>query len=93
MPTPRSSSIPIGEARAPRTPDLVVPVNGPGGDAGTLKATASQITQVPQPAAQHRACHLDVIAQSSRTTSFWYFCVPNDQTVHLESCGNTTIPR
>jgi len=28
-------------------------------------------------------------AQSQSNDEFWYFCVPNDQTVHLESCGNT----
>jgi len=78
-----------GEARAPRTPDLVVPVNGPGGDAGTLNGTASQITQVLNLPRNTERVYLDVIAQSQSNDEFWYFCVPNDQTVHLESCGNT----
>src|SRR6185312_11059244 len=30
---------------APRVPDIVVPVNGSGGDAGTLNTTTDQITQ------------------------------------------------
>src|SRR5579862_6342091 len=34
-----------GGGHAPRTPDVVVPVNGAGGDAGTLNNGASQITQ------------------------------------------------
>jgi len=32
-----------------------------------------------------------VIAQSQINDEFWYFCVPNDQTSNLESCGNTAF--
>ena len=35
--------------------------------------------------------YLDVIAQSQSNDEFWYFCVPNDQTSNLESCGNTAF--
>jgi hypothetical protein len=35
--------------------------------------------------------YLDVIAQSQIGDEFWYFCVPNDQTGPLESCGNTAF--
>ena len=78
-----------GEERAPRTPDLVVPVNGPGGDAGTLNGTASQITQTLILPTNVERAYLDVIAQSQSNDEFWYFCVPDDQAVHLQSCGNT----
>lgn len=78
-----------GEGRAPHTPDLVVPVNGPGGDAGTLNGTASQITQTLTLPTNVERAYLDVIAQSQSNDEFWYFCVPDDQAVHLQSCGNT----
>ncbi len=35
--------------------------------------------------------YLDIIAQSQSNDEFWYFCVPNDQTANLESCGNTAF--
>jgi len=82
---------PATEERAPRTPDVVVPVNGPGGDAGTLNGTASQITQALNLPRNTERVYLDVIAQSQSNDEFWYFCVPGDQTVHLESCGNTAF--
>jgi hypothetical protein len=34
---------------------------------------------------------MDVISQSQIGDEFWYFCVPNDQTGALESCGNTAF--
>ena len=80
-----------GAERAPRTPDVVVPVNGAGGDAGTLNGTASQITQALNLPRNTERVYLDVIAQSQSNDEFWYFCVPSDQTVHLESCGNTAF--
>ncbi len=76
---------------APPTPDIVVPVNGTGGDAGTLNTTADQITQVLDLPTNVERAYLDVIAQSQSNDEFWYFCVPNDQTTNLESCGNTAF--
>jgi len=35
--------------------------------------------------------YLDIIAQSQSNDEFWYFCVPNDETSNLESCGNTAF--
>ena len=67
----------------------MVPVNGPGGDAGTLNGTASQITQTLTLPTNVERAYLDVIAQSQSNDEFWYFCVPDDQAVHLQSCGNT----
>jgi hypothetical protein len=77
--------------RAPVTPDIVVPVNGSGGDAGTLNTTASQITQTLNLPTNVERVYLDVIAQSQSNDEFWYFCVPADQTSNLESCGNTAF--
>ncbi len=77
--------------RAPVTPDIVVPVNGSGGDAGTLNTTSSQITQTLNLPTNVERVFLDVIAQSQSNDEFWYFCVPNDQTTNLESCGNTAF--
>src|SRR5205814_7894426 len=70
-------------------PDLVVPVNGPGGDAGTLGSSTSQITQTLTLPTNVERAYLDVIAQSQSNDEFWYFCVPSDQATNLESCGNT----
>jgi Peptide N-acetyl-beta-D-glucosaminyl asparaginase amidase A len=74
---------------APRTPDVVAPVNGPSGDAGTLNSTASQITQTLDLPRNTERVYLDVIAQSQSNDEFWYFCVPNSEAANLESCGNT----
>ncbi|HKF48630.1 MAG TPA: peptide-N4-asparagine amidase [Terracidiphilus sp.] len=76
---------------APVTPDIVVPVNGGGGDAGTLFTTTDQITQTLNLPTNVERVYLDVIAQSQSNDEFWYFCVPNDQTANLESCGNTAF--
>jgi hypothetical protein len=76
---------------APRVPDIVVPVEGSGGDAGTLNTTTDQITQALSLPTNLESVYLDVIAQSQSNDEFWYFCVPNDQTGPLESCGNTAF--
>jgi hypothetical protein len=76
---------------APRTPDIVVPVEGSGGDAGTLNTATDQITQALSLPTNVESVYLDVIAQSQSNDEFWYFCVPNDQTSDLESCGNTAF--
>jgi hypothetical protein len=78
-------------APAAKVPDVVVPVNGSGGDAGTLNTTTDQITQTLNLPANTERVYLDVIAQSQSNDEFWYFCVPNDQTSNLESCGNTAF--
>jgi hypothetical protein len=76
---------------APETPDIVVPVEGSGGDAGTLNTTSDQITQSLTLPTNVERVYLDVIAQSQSNDEFWYFCVPNDQTSNLEACGNTAF--
>jgi len=76
---------------APAVPDIVVPVEGSGGDAGTLNTTSDQITQALSLPTNVERVYLDVIAQSQSNDEFWYFCVPNDQAANLESCGNTAF--
>lgn len=76
---------------SPVTPDIVVPVNGPGGDAGTLNTTSDQITQPLNLPTNVERVYLDVIAQSQIGDEFWYFCVPNDEAANLLSCGNTAF--
>ena len=76
---------------APLTADIVVPVNGGGGDAGTLNTTTDTISQTLSLPTNVERAYLDVIAQSQSNDEFWYFCVPNDQTSNLESCGNTAF--
>ena len=83
---------PAGEdARPAVTPDIVVPVNGTGGDAGTLNTTSDTISQALNLPTNVERVYLDVIAQSQSGDEFWYFCVPNDQASNLESCGNTAF--
>jgi hypothetical protein len=79
------------EDGAPPVPDIVIPVNGTGGDAGTLNTTTDRITQTLNLPTNVERVVLDVIAQSQSNDEFWYFCVPNDQTGNLESCGNTAF--
>lgn len=79
------------DTRAAVTPDIVVPVNGGGGDAGTLNTTTDTISQSLNLPTDVERVYLDVIAQSQSNDEFWYFCVPNDQTTNLESCGNTAF--
>jgi len=74
-----------------KTADIVVPVEGSGGDAGTLNTTSDQITQALSLPRNVERVYLDLIAQSQSNDEFWYFCVPDDQTANLESCGNTAF--
>lgn len=74
---------------APRTPDIVVPVNGSGGDAGTLNTTSDKITQTLNLPTNVERVYLDVIAQSQSADEFWYFCVPDNEASNLQSCGGT----
>jgi hypothetical protein len=76
---------------APITADVVVPVNGGGGDAGTLNTTADTISQTLNLPTNVERVYMDVIAQSQSNDEFWYFCVPDDQTSNLESCGKTAF--
>ena len=80
-----------GSGQAPRTADIVVPVEGSGGDAGTLNTGSDQVTATLQLPRNVEGVYLDVISQSQSSDEFWYFCVPNDQTTNLESCGNTAF--
>jgi hypothetical protein len=77
-------------APAPVVPDVVVPVNGSGGDAGAVNS-GQQITQVVNLPENTDKVFLDVVSQSQSNDEFWYLCVPNDQTGNLESCGNTAF--
>ncbi len=75
---------------ASAAPDVVIPVSGINSPY-ELDTTASELkTTVTAPRNVERA-YLDVIAQSQSNDEFWYFCVPNDVTGKLESCGNTAF--
>jgi len=79
------------DSRGRATPDFVVPVNGSGGDAGTLNTTADMISRALNLPTNVERVYLDVIAQSQSNDEFWYFCVPSDQAGNLLSCGNTAF--
>ncbi len=74
---------------APRTPDIVVPVNGSGGDAGTLSTPTDEITQTLDLPRNVERVYLDVISQSQGSDEFWYLCVPADEASNLASCPGT----
>ena len=76
---------------APRVPDIVVPVEGSGGDAGTLNTTSDRITQTLNLPTNVERVFLDVIAQSQSGDEFWYLCVPSGQASNLQTCGNTAF--
>lgn len=76
---------------APRVPDIVVPVNGAGGDAGTLNTTTDSISQTLNLPMNVEQVYLDVIAQNQHDDEFFYFNVPNDQAANLESNGGTAF--
>ena len=80
-------------APAPRVPDVVVAVNGTGGDAGTSNTTTDAITQTLNLPFNTERVYLDVIAQSQSNDEFWYFCVPNNQTSNLESSATRPSAR
>lgn len=76
---------------APRVPDIVVPVNGSGGDAGTLSNTSSQITQTLNLPRNVEQVYLDVIAQNQSSDEFFYLNVPDNQASELETYPGTAF--
>lgn len=76
---------------ASRAPDIVIPVNGGGGDAGTLNTGSDAITQTLNLPQNVESAYLDIIAQSQSADEFWYTCVPNNEAVNLQSCGGTAF--
>ena len=76
---------------APETPDVVVPVNGTGGDAGTLNTTTDTISQTLNLPENVESVYLDVIAQPQSQDEFYYFNVPNNETSNLQSYGGTAF--
>jgi Peptide N-acetyl-beta-D-glucosaminyl asparaginase amidase A len=75
---------------APATPDIVVGLSS-GSNPAVLNTTADQVSQTVNLPRNVEKVYLDVFAQSQINDEFWYFCVPNDQTGPLESCGNTAF--
>lgn len=78
-------------AKAPVTPDVVIPLPDAAGGAVALDSGASQLSQSISLPINTERVFLDVIAQSQSDDEFWYTCVPNDVASELESCGNTAF--
>jgi Peptide N-acetyl-beta-D-glucosaminyl asparaginase amidase A len=76
---------------APATPDIVVPVNGTGGDAGTLNTTTDTISQTLDLPENVESVYLDVISQPQSNDEFYYFNVPDNETNNLQSFGGTAF--
>lgn len=77
-----------GRGDAPKTPDVVIPLQGPG-DGTFLNTTTDQLSKTLTLPTNIESAYLDVIAQSQSNDEFWYFGVPNALTTELESNGNT----
>ncbi len=78
------------QAQAPITPDIVASLSS-GNSPATLNTGADQVTQTVTLPRNVEKVYLDVISQSQIGDEFWYFCVPNDVTGELESCGNSAF--
>jgi hypothetical protein len=76
---------------APAVPDIVVPVNGPGGSAGTLNTTTDTISQTLNLPENVERVYLDVIAQPQSNDEFYYFNVPDSEENNLLSYGGTAF--
>lgn len=76
---------------APAVPDIVVPVNGPGGSAGTLNTTTDTISQTLNLPENVERVYLDVIAQPQSNDEFYYFNVPDSEENNLQSYGGTAF--
>jgi hypothetical protein len=76
---------------APAVPDIVVPVNGPGGSAGTLNTTTDTISQTLNLPENVERVYLDVIAQPQSNDEFYYFNVPDSEEYNLQSYGGTAF--
>ena len=74
----------------PVVPQVVVPVSG-SNNSSELDTTSSELTTTFTAPRNTIKAYLDVIAQSQSNDEFWYFCVPNNVTGTLESCGNTAF--
>lgn len=75
---------------APVVPQVVVPVSGQN-NSYALNTGSDQVTASFTAPLNTVKAYLDVISQSQSNDEFWYFCVPNNVTGPLESCGNTAF--
>ncbi|MFT4111601.1 peptide-N4-asparagine amidase [Silvibacterium sp.] len=76
---------------APAVPDLLVPVTGSGGTAGTLNTTTDTISQTVSLPENVESVYLDVIAQPQSDDEFYYFNVPTADEAELASDGGTAF--
>lgn len=72
---------------APAVPNIVVPINGGGGDAGTLNTGSDTISQTMTFPTNVDRAYLDIIAQSQSNDEFWYTCAPDSVANELFNCG------
>ena len=75
---------------APVVPQVVVPVSG-SNNSYVLNTGSDEVTSTFTAPRNTIKAYLDVISQSQSNDEFWYFCVPNDKTGPLETCGNTSF--
>jgi hypothetical protein len=81
------------DERAPRTPDLVLPMSaGPTGGTVALFDPSQALAQTFTLPSNVEAAYLDVVLQhQGANDEFWYACVPNERTQALQSCSGTAF--
>ena len=73
---------------APRTPDLVIPLNAdPAADTVALNDGTQTLSRTGILPTNVERARLDVLLQSQGNDEFWYTCVPDALATALESCG------
>jgi hypothetical protein len=76
---------------APATPDMVLPLSAPGGGTVGLNTGADVLSTTVTLPTNVKNATLDVYTQGQSGDEFWYFCVPNEYTNELESCGGGSL--
>lgn len=79
-------------ARAPRTPDAVLPLSaGSSGGAVALTTTSSRLAKTFTLPTNVERAYLDVYAQSQSGDEFWWTCAPSEVADTVQSCGGTAF--
>jgi hypothetical protein len=82
---------PTASFPAPTTPDMVLPLSSPGGGTVALGSGSDVLSTTVTLPTNVKSATLDVYTQGQSGDEFWYFCVPNEYTGPLESCGGGSL--
>lgn len=79
------------ENPAPRTADLVLPIQDNGNSSFQINSSNTEVVQSFTLPNNIESAYLDVVAQSQNQEEQWFFCVPNSIAGPLFDCGNTAF--